>query len=831
MEPRKKRLSERTGLKIFAAAVVTVMTLVFVLCAELTMVCWQNGVFFEVDHETLSRNVIRDIAKDATTGFHWQVYEALPDRFIVKSGDSYSVSPELSAHISSDLLPSSSNFIFRITDKHGRLIYRTDSLSAAWAPRGYSESLEYSDGVMFPVRSSEPESYVEYCSIYGAPERCQALTESGFTGKIYATVHIEALLSSGYPWRDALTIDGTDSLVWICVADVLEDGVLVVNNDMTNVFADDYNNSIAPGGVADYSSSAPAIIYEQDSGEVAVTSVTDASLTPDSGFNGIFPSILFKGTTYTVSEVEAVITTYVADNPTHVDSVFLGTVMSRIIAQFSILFPIGLLISALAIIAGVSYLCCAAGHRYPEEKPAVCWFDKIPFEIFIAAGVFLIYMLISGYMVTVYDIGHVISYYNIRMLELAIILVAVPLSSGLFLALGSMTFAARVKTGTLWKYTILGFVVRILIAIFKAAVELIRNIPLYWKVIVMYLAVMFVEGFTFLTARQSGLSEFVWFVCHIFLAVVTFIWALGFAKIRRYSKKVSDGDLNAKIDKDMLFGELKKTADDLEGLGEGVKKAVDERMRSERLKTELITNVSHDLKTPLTSIVNYVDILSKDEIESEEAKEHIEVLKRQAGKMKKLIEDLVEVSKATSGNVAVNLERTDVNLLLTQTVAEYAERFEECGLEAVVKIPEDKMTALLDGRLMWRVLDNLMGNICKYALAKTRVYISAEDMGETVKATFRNISRYPLSISGEELAERFVRGDQSRNTEGSGLGLSIAKSLCDLQNVGFEITIDGDLFKVELTILKSGDGAILEDKPPEDPAESGEENCRENDAL
>lgn len=183
--------------------------------------------------------------------------------------------------------------------------------------------------------------------------------------------------------------------------------------------------------------------------------------------------------------------------------------------------------------------------------------------------------------------------------------------------------------------------------------------------------------------------------------------------------------------------------------------------------------------------------------------------------MKKLIEDLVEVSKASSGNVAVNLERTDVNLLLTQSEAEYAQKFENSKLEAIVKIPERKMIASLDGRLMWRVLDNLYGNICKYAMPNTRVYITAEDVGNAVRVSFKNISRYPLEISGEDLAERFVRGDSSRNTEGSGLGLSIAKSLCDLQGVGFAITIDGDLFKAELIIPKIGDEDILEESPDE----------------
>ena len=190
--------------------------------------------------------------------------------------------------------------------------------------------------------------------------------------------------------------------------------------------------------------------------------------------------------------------------------------------------------------------------------------------------------------------------------------------------------------------------------------------------------------------------------------------------------------------------------------------------------------------------------------------------------MKKLIEDLVEVSKATSGNIAVNLSRTDVNLLITQTAAEYAARFEERKLETVIKTPKKKLIANLDGRLMWRVLDNLCGNICKYALPNTRVYITAELNGPWITLSFKNISKDVLEISGDELIERFVRGDSSRNTEGSGLGLSIAKSLCDLQGVGFAIDIDGDLFKASLTIPSASDDDIMEGDFSNDDAYSEE---------
>lgn len=228
-------------------------------------------------------------------------------------------------------------------------------------------------------------------------------------------------------------------------------------------------------------------------------------------------------------------------------------------------------------------------------------------------------------------------------------------------------------------------------------------------------------------------------------------------------------------------------------------KAVDARMKSERLKTELITNVSHDIKTPLTSIINYVDLLSKEELHNDKAAEYLEVLDRQSSKLKKLIEDLMEASKASSGNLAVDSQPLEVGVFVTQTVGEFEEKFSIAGLELIVSKPEEPVYIMADGRHIWRVVDNLMNNICKYAQKDSRVYVNLEATDKRVCITFRNISKYPLNISGEELMERFVRGDKSRNTEGHGLGLSIAQSLMKLINGDMNIVVDGDLFKVVLT--------------------------------
>lgn len=230
-----------------------------------------------------------------------------------------------------------------------------------------------------------------------------------------------------------------------------------------------------------------------------------------------------------------------------------------------------------------------------------------------------------------------------------------------------------------------------------------------------------------------------------------------------------------------------------------MKKAVDEQMKSERFKTELITNVSHDIKTPLTSIINYVDLIKKEDCDNEKIKEYTEVLDRQSSRLKKLVDDLVEASKASSGVLAVDMKPCEIGVLLSQTAGEYEEKLKKAGLELVLTQPETSVTIMADGRHLWRIFDNLMNNVCKYSLPSSRVYLTLEEQNGNAVVTFKNISKTPLNITSDELMERFVRGDSSRNTEGSGLGLSITKSLTELQKGKFDLTVDGDLFKATLT--------------------------------
>jgi signal transduction histidine kinase len=248
---------------------------------------------------------------------------------------------------------------------------------------------------------------------------------------------------------------------------------------------------------------------------------------------------------------------------------------------------------------------------------------------------------------------------------------------------------------------------------------------------------------------------------------------------------------------------LKELADNILNIEDGLDKAIDKAIKSERMKGELITNVSHDLKTPLTSIINYVDLLDKGNVPDEKRKEYLAILKERSARLKILIEDLFEASKASSGNLELHMEELNPIALLRQTLGEFEDRISKSNLDFIKNLPDHKLTVYADGKKTFRVFQNLISNILKYSLNGTRVYIDIEDDADFVAITFKNISKYPLNFTEEEILERFKRGDASRTTEGSGLGLSIAKSLIELQGGSFKIKFDGDLFKVTVLLPKA----------------------------
>ena len=268
-------------------------------------------------------------------------------------------------------------------------------------------------------------------------------------------------------------------------------------------------------------------------------------------------------------------------------------------------------------------------------------------------------------------------------------------------------------------------------------------------------------------------------------------------------EQIRDGKLSHQIKIKNKGGELEKLAENINEISQGLENAVSSELRSERLKSELISNVSHDLKTPLTSIVTYVDLLKQEEIDNDVAKDYIEVIDRKSKRLTVLTNDLFEAAKASSGDMPVNIETLDLNALVRQALGEFDEKLENAQLNIRLTLPEQPSHVKADGRLSWRVIDNLLNNVVKYAQKGSRVYIEVKDLGNTFGFIIKNISECELNIPSDELIERFKRGDESRNSEGSGLGLNIANSLIDLQKGSFRIAIDGDLFKAEFELPKS----------------------------
>ena len=300
----------------------------------------------------------------------------------------------------------------------------------------------------------------------------------------------------------------------------------------------------------------------------------------------------------------------------------------------------------------------------------------------------------------------------------------------------------------------------------------------------------------------------------VFLLPWILRYGLALEKVKRTTQELAVGNLDSQVDVKELPKPMQAIGENVNAIAGSISVAVEERLKSERLKTELITNVSHDIKTPLTSIINFSDMIQKEKTENEKITEYAEHLHRQSSRLKKLIEDLMEASKASTGNLEVHLEPCDVKVLLGQCLGEFEPRLQEKNLELIVRQDEQQLHVMADNRMLWRVFENLMNNICKYAQADTRVYLSAKPVDGQAEITFKNVSKYALDVEPQELTERFVRGDLSRHTEGFGLGLSIVSSLMELQGGKLSLATDGDLFKAILTfplISATSKGETLQD--------------------
>lgn len=483
-----------------------------------------------------------------------------------------------------------------------------------------------------------------------------------------------------------------------------------------------------------------------------------------------------------------------ADYPAQ-DSVYWALRIYDVMAEFAPNAAVVVTVCALAELLFLVFLARAAGRRVGREETVAGWQEKIPFDLYAAVVLGGSAMLVAAAASGTED-----TFQGFEPIMIAAVLACCAAAYALFLAFW-MTLCARVKLGRWWENTvccwllrlcrrILRWCWRVLCRAWGALAGFVRGIPLVWRTAVGCCVIG-----VLLFALESNHADGLLLALLAVLSVAACLLSMQLRRLQKGGEALAAGDLTSQVDTSHMYFDLKHHGENLNAISRGMSIAVEQKLKSERLKTELITNVSHDIKTPLTSIVNYVDLLQREHTPEQE-REYLAVLDRQAHKLKKLTVDLVEMSKASTGNIPCHIARRSVRELIDQTVGEYAEKLSAARLEPVVTLPDEELYCLCDGALMWRVLDNLLSNACKYACAGTRLYIAARREGETVAFSFKNISRDALNVDPDELLERFVRGDSSRTTEGSGLGLNIAKSLVELQKGTFSIAIDGDLFKV-----------------------------------
>lgn len=480
------------------------------------------------------------------------------------------------------------------------------------------------------------------------------------------------------------------------------------------------------------------------------------------------------------------------------DDISLGVKAIRICyrARYAVLYiaPAAAVSAVLLFVALMS----VSGRRPEDDELHMAPLNRLPFDILMLPN--FVYLAVA---VEIFGSG---TNYGVLIVLGVFTLIEIAVFLGT-----CMSAAARLKEGTLFTNTVFWGMIRFLQNTFCSFGSLIlrilrflggflREMPLVWKTILLLLGV----GLSELFALYVGVYSYpnlaaLWFFSRLIVFPAILYVAVLMRRLQKSGERLAKGDLGCLTDTKGMFLDFKKHGENLNGIAGAISAAVDERMKSERMKTELITNVSHDIKTPLTSIINYTELISKEKTENEKIIEYSQVLSRQSDKLKRLIDDLVEASKAQSGSLEIIKAPCDAETFVTQAAGEYQERLDAAGLSLIVRMPDEKLTVMADGRRMMRIFDNLMNNIEKYALEGTRVYLTLEKVGRFALFSFKNTSRDPLDMTEEELMERFTRGDESRHTDGNGLGLSIAKSIAELMGGSLRIEIDGDLFKALLS--------------------------------
>ena len=459
-------------------------------------------------------------------------------------------------------------------------------------------------------------------------------------------------------------------------------------------------------------------------------------------------------------------------------------------------------LGALTLLALI-WILWTAGHKSGAEEIVLTWQERIFFDVYAVVMIAGIAWLAFGtvwaaeqlywgqsYAVRGEDFD---TFFNLGVAG-AGVLFAAEVGCG---ALLLRTFAVRVKARCLGKTTLL---CRVAAWMARTIHDFVRFLPFTWKMVLGFGAYVMFSFWLNMVGRYDGVFGLMFWVLQLAVELFLSWWAYGYYRLRQGTKTIVGGDLEYQIDTRRMPYDLRLQAEDLNNISAGLSAAVDEKMKSERFKAELITNVSHDLKTPLTSIINYVNLLKSTQQTDPKAAEYIEVLDRKSQRLKKLTEDLVEASKASTGVLSVTREKIGMGQLIDQAMGEWEEKLTDRKLTLVTTLPEGETWVYADGRHLWRVIDNLLSNCAKYAMEGTRIYLDLERGKGQVALSVKNVSREPLNVPAERLMERFVRGEESRSTEGSGLGLSIARSLTELQGGTFDLAVDGDLFKAIVTL-------------------------------
>ena len=470
-----------------------------------------------------------------------------------------------------------------------------------------------------------------------------------------------------------------------------------------------------------------------------------------------------------------------------------------------LMFPMlaGAIFGSVLWLVGMVWLTVTAGRKPEDEEIYLNGFDRWYTEIAAGAviGIWLAGMIISGTLIANSSLG----YSHAVVTVIVTCLICGTYTMAWFL-IGYLSLVRRIKAGTLWKNSLIRTVLKWIgkcsgkLADFARAFS--RNTAEKIKVLLVGGAFLFLQ-FLIIGCIFSGAGVFLLALMAVDVAAMIFAIrkADGLDLIMDGLKKISDGELQYKIKTDTLTGKQKVMAEYINNIGSGLDAAVENSLKKERMQTELITNVSHDLKTPLTSIINYVDLMKRENPTDPKIQEYLRILDEKSQRLKVLTEDVVEASKASTGNIKLEMNDIDFVEMVQQVIGEFEEKFQEKNLTMMVHFTDEPSIIYADGQRMWRVLENVFGNVVKYAMEGTRVYAEISNRNKKVTFSLKNISAQPLNISADELTERFIRGDVARNTEGSGLGLSIAKSLTELQGGEFKLYLDGDLFKVMITFV------------------------------